>query len=323
MAELALKFLKFQILSNAASHYTIKSYAIDLQQFFTHVTFIHPTFRFSNKSLSLEYLENSSLAGIQKLQGWDESQLLNWAHKSQTHWQNLSLASRNRKASCLKSFFSWLFIEGFTSTNIAQQIQAPKVPQKIPTFLSVDECISLIKLLTQEQSHGVKHSEYKLLLVLLLYGGGLRVSEACHLKMSDLDFSQARILVLGKGSKERWVSLPPLSFEILKKLPSNNPFVFGSTPLSTRKAYDWIRDSGARAGLLRPISPHSLRHSFATHILSSGGDLRVIQELLGHQSLVATQKYTHLSLDQLANKLETHHPLGKKETQTKKGKDIK
>ena len=113
--------------------------------------------------------------------------------------------------------------------------------------------------------------------------------------------------------------MPPVSFEVLnawKKKSFNNEYVFGETALNPRTAYEMIRQSGARAGLLQPLHPHALRHSFATHLLSSGANLRTLQELLGHESLTATEKYTHLGIDQLARTMERVHPLGNNKLKT-------
>ncbi|MCB9025153.1 MAG: tyrosine-type recombinase/integrase [Bdellovibrionaceae bacterium] len=312
LADLALKFLQFQVLNNAASYYTSKSYANDLRQFFSHVTFSKPFFRISKKTIELEYLGIFSTLSENPLQNWSETQLLEWVRKAQSSWAHLSLASRNRKASCLKSFLNWLHKEGHIQKNLSSLVQAPRVPIKLPNFLSVDECFSLIKYLTSKTNHEDLESLEKLVLVLLLYGGGLRVSEACDLKWKNIELSKSRVLILGKGGKERWGPLPQLCITYIKKMPRSSNYLFGDNALSTRKAYDWVRNAGKEAGLIRPLSPHALRHSFATHILTSGADLRVIQELLGHNSLNATQKYTHLSVDQLAHKLENFHPLAQK-----------
>ncbi len=314
MAELATEFLKFQLLINAASTLTIKSYAKDLWQFFSIVNLTPFYFRISKNIIELEYSENFTREGVKNFENWDEEKLLQWARGAQTQWSLLALSTRNRKTSTLKSFFNWLLQEGHIQKDISKNLQAPRVPSKIPNFLSVDEVISLIKHLKKEVAQNSPHANDKMLLLLLLYGSGLRVSEACQALWKDLDLSGAKLLIHGKGGRERWVILPKLSLQTLQLRPPHGKYLFGETPLSSRRAYEWIRTSGVQAGLMRPISPHSLRHSFATHILTSGADLRIIQDLLGHQSLAATQKYTHLSLDQLANKLEAHHPLAKKDT---------
>ena len=108
------------------------------------------------------------------------------------------------------------------------------------------------------------------------------------------------------------IHLPQPTIEALKKLNRQETYVYGKTPLNTRTAYQIVKDWGKRAGLLKPLHPHALRHSFATHLLSGGTDLRILQEILGHASLAATEKYTHLSLEQLSITMESHHPLGNK-----------
>ncbi|MCB0422276.1 MAG: tyrosine-type recombinase/integrase [Bdellovibrionales bacterium] len=235
-------------------------------------------------------------------------------------WSNLALSSRNRKGATLKGFFNWMYEEGFINEDIAPHIFIPKVPQKIPHFISVDEVLSLLSYIEDCLKEKIplpakKNKEHILFdraLILLLYGGGLRVSEACQLKWKQVDFDQSKILIFGKGGKERWIHLPTKVFKALKSIKSEHLYVFGEKPLNSRKAYQAVKDWGNWSGLLKPLHPHALRHSFATHMLSGGTDLRVLQELLGHASLTATQKYTHLSMDQLTQTVEAHHPLGKK-----------
>lgn len=178
---------------------------------------------------------------------------------------------------------------------------APKVRQKLPHFISVDEALCVIQNIPSGPVRA---------LLLLLYGGGLRVSEACGLRWKDLISSSKSMRVEGKGGRERIIALPDLAWAEIEKLPRANTYILGGEkPLSTRQAYQMVRDAGETAGLLKPLHPHALRHSYATHLLTSGADLRVIQELLGHRSLAATQKYTHMSLDHLARAMENHHPL--------------
>ncbi|MEQ1876510.1 MAG: tyrosine-type recombinase/integrase [Bdellovibrionia bacterium] len=232
-----------------------------------------------------------------------DDELLRFARSAQASWSKLSPASRNRKTGTLKSFFNWLFSESLTKKNLAHQLHSPKVPQKIPHFLSVDEVVAVLKK-TSRSAHA--HA-----LTLLLYGGGLRVSEACGLRWDQVQTASKTIRFTGKGAKERIVALPPIAVSALKELPRDGKFVFGKEPLNTRTAYGIVRDAGRAAGLLKPLHPHALRHSYATHLLSGGADLRTLQELLGHTSLAATQKYLHLSVDQMAQTMERHHPLAK------------
>lgn len=283
LAENIDKYLKFMTFVKSASPLTIKHYSLDLKQ----------AFNYENSSASLS-----------------EAELLATARGAFNQWAHLSLASRNRKAATLKSFFSWAFDESLTERDLSLQITCPKVPKKLPHFLSVDEALAVFKSFDSDKEVSLKEK----VLFLLLYGGGLRVSEACNLKWSEVFMSQKILRVTGKGSKERVIALPTLTVQVLltwKKESGFNEFVFGEEPLNPRTAYDMVKLSGQRAGLLKPLHPHALRHSFATHLLSSGANLRTLQELLGHESLQATEKYTHLGIDQLARTLENLHPLGK------------
>lgn len=236
-------------------------------------------------------------------------------------WKDKKLSTRNRKIGTLKSFMSYLFEEKLTSFNIAESLPSPKVPKKIPHFLSFDEVVSCLQYfknqLDNKQNSAVEIEKLnnQKLLFLLLYGGGLRISEACQLKWTEVNLLQKSLRIHGKGNKERIVILPDMVIEELKEYKSHlqvESFVFGEQPLNTRVGFEWIRQTGIKAGLIKHLHPHALRHSYATHLLTSGANLRVIQTLLGHESLVATEKYTHLSLNQLYHVMENHHPLGKK-----------
>ncbi|HRO67853.1 MAG TPA: tyrosine-type recombinase/integrase, partial [Pseudobdellovibrionaceae bacterium] len=200
--------------------------------------------------------------------------------------------------------------EGWTEGDLSNRLTAPKIPHRLPHYISVDEVTAVLKSFPEKAS---LVEQRKKVLFLLLYGGGLRVSEACRLKWTS--FSERLARVLGKGGKERLIPLPHLTLSELYKLRSlseGSEFVFGDSPLHPRKAYDWIRSGGRQAGLLNDLHPHALRHSFATHLLGQGANLRTLQELLGHESLRATERYTHLGIDQLARTLENAHPLGEK-----------
>jgi integrase/recombinase XerC/integrase/recombinase XerD len=285
LQETVSKFIKYLINIESCSDLTIKAYRLDLSQAFP------------------------ELKSQEKFTGWSEAELLSRARQALTGWGALSPASRNRKASTLKSYFGYLYQEGLIERDLASLIPSPKVPRKIPHFLSVDEVLSILQ--SFERDHSPEAAGEKLLF-LLLYGGGLRVSEACELRWGDVDFYSHILRITGKGNKERIVALPKSLIPLLKKTrqQTKTEFVWGREALNPRVAYDWVRRRGAKAGLMRPVHPHALRHSFATHLLSSGANLRTLQELLGHESLQATEKYTHLGVDQLARTLEKHHPLG-------------
>lgn len=298
LASLACKYLKYLNLQRTSGDHTIKAYATDLGQFLAPLGVQKILYASPTPVSSFQVIAKESQA-IEST--WTDALIIELVHKSQTVWASLKPASRNRKVACVRGFLRWLGDEKWIEANLEQRLYNSKVPQRIAHFLSVDEVMALLKVL---------HDPLERALVLLLYGGGLRVSEACHLKWKDLLPSGQAIRVLGKGGRERIVALPESAWRAINSLPRNGDFVLaGDKPLDSRRAYEQVRQAGQTAGLLRPLHPHALRHSYATHLLSSGADLRVLQELLGHKSLAATQRYTHLSVDQLARTLENHHPL--------------
>ncbi len=242
-----------------------------------------------------------------------EAELLKECKKAQKRWAPLTPASRNRKASVLKSFLHWLSDQEMTVQNLAHQVHAPKVPKKIPHFLSVDEVLSVVQTLNDKEKQNLdpKLANQQKILFYLLYGCGLRVSEACQLRWDNCNFTKQTLTIMGKGDKQRLIAGPAIVFELLKKYRDSHSleFVFENQPFDRRKAYELIRLAGIAAGLMKPLHPHSLRHSYATHLLTSGADLRILQELLGHATMSATEKYTHLSTDHLARTLSSKHPL--------------
>lgn len=308
-------YLYSMIFIESASSHTIRAYKIDLEQAFY---------------LSKGDLEPSEDRPKRTLSGPEADLLLLKIRAAQRSWGALSPASRNRKTATLKSFLGWLHRENFIEKDLSALLNSPKVPSRLPKHLSVDEAVALIRMLENEAKAAVANSTEtskqaattSLALVALLYGGGLRVSEACELETKNVDWTRGTCRVLGKGSKERMVALPGLALTALKNLvsTSSSRFVFGTEPLSTRVAYDIVKRAGVRAGLLKPLHPHALRHSYATHLLRSGANLRVLQALLGHATLQATSRYTHVGLDDLARTLEAHHPQGQNRIQTHKPK---
>ncbi len=282
------KYLKYMENINSSSVHTLRFYALDLKQAFVDI-------------------EDNPVFSAQNSKSYKSEELLKLARRAQTRWAQLSPASRNRKVSTLKSFFHWLYDERRIDKDLAHQLISPKVPQRLPHFISVDEVLSILKVLAQIKDPPLS------VLFHLLYGAGLRISEAIQIKLKDIDRARKQIRVLGKGHKERLVVLPEESFRLVQELSkiSKGPYLFGSSALEQRKAYEMIRQLGIKTQLTHRLHPHALRHSFATHLLSSGANLRVLQELLGHQSLQATQKYTHLGMDHLARVMEKSHPLGR------------
>jgi site-specific recombinase XerD len=344
LPDLVAKFLNYQNFIQSASPLTLRAYELDLFQAFGLKNLgemLPPGSDFGGEEVA-EYRFRSSIDGSGRRDSspqlnpknraapkrksssssettaylTNEEALLTAIRIAQNGWSNLSLSSRNRKAACLKSFLNWLFQERYIDRELALQINAPKIPLRVPHFLSVDESIAVIKVAEAAVKKSKQETKEQALrekaLLLLLYGGGLRISEACNVRWQDIDANRRLLRIKGKGSKERIVALPPIVLKSISSIKGKGKFIWGVEPLSTRVAFSIIRSLGERAGLIKPLNPHALRHSFATHLLSSGTNLRTLQELLGHASLQATQKYTHLGIDQLARTVENHHPLGRK-----------
>ncbi len=292
--------MKFKQNIKSSSPQTLRAYGLDLKQAFL--------------------LKDRTLINLNKTVA-RHSDLWDLARPALNNWGHLSLSSRNRKIATLKSFFNWLYDQQLIQKNFAEQLICPTVPKKIPHFLSLDEVLSVLQFYSNEQNqleNKTFKNDQELLksktLFLLLYGGGLRVSEACQIKWTEVQFAERRILVTGKGNKERFCVFPNYTITTLKKLRTQNEvseFIFGEKPLHTRMGYEMIRSLGKKVGLMNPLHPHALRHSFATHLLASGANLRTLQTLLGHDSLQATEKYTHLNVDQLARLMDQTHPLAK------------
>lgn len=308
LPEIIVKYLKYMANVKSASPHTLKAYALDLSQAYN----LH---KFGVLSLKEENFSPEFRVSHPPAPPFNPKQIFGETQKALHQWAKLSHSSRNRKIATLKSFFGWLYDESLIDKDFSHQLHSPKVPRKIPHFLSVDEVLSCLSSFKVEPD--VKEQQQKVLF-LLLYGAGLRISEACALSWRNISFSERQILIHGKGQKERLISAPQVTFDELQKLKKMFPknaleeFVFGEKPLGTREGFEWIRRRGVAAKLLKPLNPHALRHSFATHMLGSGSNLRVLQKLLGHESLQATEKYTHLGVDHLARVIEATHPLATK-----------
>ncbi len=311
-----LKYLKSLDYQKTASPLTLKSYTTDLSQFLAPLgggKDLYPPGHGEKNGKTFP-------PNIDPM----ESLLIDLAMRALKNWSQLKPSSKQRKVACLRSFFRWLFLQGHLSHDLSLKLRGVKAaPAPLPHYISVDEAMALVQCL-EESPEGSAHRNSAACLIFLLYGGGLRVSEACRLKWEDVFWEQASVRVLGKGGQERVVSLPDRSLTWLRKLQGtqgSSLHIWGPKALNPRTAYEWVRQWGLRAGLVKPLHPHALRHSYATHLLTSGVDLRLLQELLGHQSLVATQKYTHLSLDHLSRTMEKHHPLGEgSSSRTKRSK---
>lgn len=226
----------------------------------------------------------------------------------------------SRKLSSLRSFFRYLVREGRVEYNPAQMVQTPKAEKHLPAHLSVDEAFSLL----DQQFSGAPAGPRDRAVLETLYSTGIRVGELAELNVGDADFQSSLVKVRGKGKKERIVPLGSTAKQALiayldERFPAGPErkaplFVNARNGRLTTRSIARIVDKYMKTvGIGKKISPHSLRHSFATHMMDAGSDLRSIQELLGHESLSTTQKYTAMSVAKLIEVYDRSHPRARKE----------
>ncbi len=239
--------------------------------------------------------------------------------------RKLKKVSINRKVSSLRTFYKYLLREGIIKSNPAQGVQAPKMEKYIPVFLSVDE---VFELLNASQGKNSASDLRDQAILELFYSSGLRLAELAGLDTEDVNFNAALVKLRGKGKKERIVPVgePALiairrylsATEALRKEHSADLFsgaLFLNSRgkrITTRSIARIVDTATVKSGIGRKISPHALRHSFATHLLSAGADLRSIQEMLGHESLSTTQKYTAVNINRLMDVYDKAHPRAKR-----------
>lgn len=236
------------------------------------------------------------------------------SYASQMFRNGLAKSSIARKLAAIRSFFRFLFRQGKIATNPAAEIHDPKQDRRQARTLNVDEAFAVLDS-PGSQPHYVRD----IALAELLYGSGLRISEALGLDVQDLNLAQKHVIVMGKGSRQRICPLSDTSLDALTlwldqrhllACASETALFVGARGkrLNRREGARIVARLCQEAGLNKAISPHSLRHSFATHLLAAGADLRSVQELLGHKRLATTQRYTHLSLEQILRIYDTAHP---------------
>jgi len=222
--------------------------------------------------------------------------------------------SISRKLASVRTFFEFLIRDGKLKSNPAKLVPTPRGEKRLPTFLTVDE---VVKLVETPGSDNVYESRDRAILE-LLYSCGLRVSELVGINLNELDLNSMSVKVLGKGNKERMVPLGSKASTAIKTylpqrldLKPKDDYLFVNSRggrLSTRSIDRIIKKYAAISGIPKNISPHVLRHTFATHLLGGGADLRAIQEMLGHKSLSTTQRYTHTSIEKLMEIYDKTHP---------------
>jgi integrase/recombinase XerC len=225
-----------------------------------------------------------------------------------------------RKLSALRSFFAFMEKGGLTEGNPAAEIATPRLERHIPTYLSVDDAFRLLQRPRREKPLGLRD----LAILEVLYSCGIRVGELEALNLSSMDFEERLLRVVGKGNKERIVPIGRGALKAVadyleatgdlrkrgERAPQDGPLFVNARGgrLTARSIGRMVKRYGSEGGLPVSLSPHAMRHSFATHLLGGGADLRSVQELLGHASLSTTQKYTHVSLEKLMAVYDKAHP---------------
>ena len=293
MIELIDEFLSYLSVERGLSNNTLSSYKRDLSNFFG-------------------YIKKRRIVSIGKV----TRQMITSFMLSEKD-RGLSANSISREVACLKSFFKFLVRENKIKDNITSVIESPKLWKKLPSALDLSEVEKLLKAPNIREPMGVRDKA----MLELMYATGMRVSELINLKMDDLNMGVGFIKCLGKGQKERVVPFGSKAKEwlvryldkgrasFLKKKVSNFLFLTRlSRPMSRQMFWKIIKKYAVKARIKKDIMPHSLRHSFATHILERGADLRVVQEMLGHSDISTTQIYTHINKERLKSIHHKFHP---------------
>lgn len=286
----------YLLLERSLSDNTLKSYSADVQKLLTY---------FSDKKI------NYKEAKLQDFQSF------------LVFLNDLGIASTSqaRIISGVKSFYNYLLSEDIIADDPTQLLEMPKLSRYLPTVLSLQEIDMLKSVIDLSKADGQRNRA----MIEVLYSCGLRVSELIDLKLSNIYAEEGFIQVFGKGSKQRLV---PISETALKEIsmymldrnswdikPGQGDFLFlnqRGSHLTRQTVFNVIKKSAADAGIKAVISPHTLRHSFATHLLEGGADLRVIQELLGHESILTTEIYTHIDMTYLRDTILSYHPRNKR-----------
>lgn len=291
--ELLDKFLKILEIEKGYSSHTIRAYKKDINSFFEYV------------KTKLEEVDLLDIRGFV-------------VHEIK---RGISKSSISRRLSSIRTFFKFLYREGYIKNNPAKLVSNPKQKKILPRFLTVDEVFSLVE---KPEGIGFMIARDKAILE-LLYSSGLRVSEICNLNYEDINIQESLIKVMGKGKKERIVPIGS------KALDATKTYIVERLLLKTKEKAFFLNRLGKRLserGIRRivekysklvsmkgKVTPHTLRHTFASHLLQGGADLRVIQELLGHSSLSTTQRYTHLDITHLMDIYDKAHPLAREDNE--------
>ncbi len=294
------EFLDYKEHIGKSSKHTISAYKNDLNQY---IDFL------SEKNISL--IDSKTI---------DIQNYLNKIGKN----QNISTSSMARKLASIKSMYKYLANNKIISNNISRLIKTPKIPKRLPNFLSLKE---IKKLLDYPYGDSIKDLRDRLILE-LFYATGIRISELVQVKIGDINFDDKLIKIKGKGNKERFVIFSDGMLAVLNdylnkrgadSICSNIDFLFPSylkknrinAHISTRTVFSIVKKYIKNISKNEKLSPHSIRHSFATHLLDSGANVMSVRELLGHASLSSTQVYTHVNIVKIKEEYRKSHPHGK------------
>lgn len=230
--------------------------------------------------------------------------------------ENLSERSLARLLSALRNFYDWLLLEKVVTENPCDKVEMPKLGRYLPAVLSVEEVESILNSVNESDWYGLRDKA----ILEVLYGCGLRVSEAVSLRVSAVYLDEGFVRVIGKGNKERLVPLGEIACRAIRKYLDARPYPADSSSddilflnrfgksLSRVSMFNMIKKQALLAGINKEISPHTFRHSFATHLVENGADLRVVQEMLGHESITTTEIYTHIDSSTWQRDILSCHP---------------
>lgn len=283
------------------SPHTLRAYSGDIREFIAYLENAGPALRKPGEQPGAGDVTVLAIRGY-----------LTWLYKRAVDKRSVA-----RKLSALRSFFRYLKKRNLVSDNPAEGVLSPKTGEKIPAYLSVDDMFRLLDSIAGDTLPALRNRA----IFETIYSTGIRVSEAAGLDVSSINKDQGVMRVYGKGGKERLVPVGRQALDAIERyrqrLFEEKGFPLTRGPLflnkndgrlTTRSMNRILKKIAAACGLAVPLSPHALRHSFATHMLDAGADLRVVQELLGHKSLSTTQKYTHLTIDKLMEVYDRAHP---------------
>ena len=291
-SDLIDQFIDFYWLTTGASKNTLSAYRSDLKIF-------------------SKWLNNNSLIDVDKKQIQD--------YFSYRKDSNISASTQSRMLTCLHSFYQFLSEKKNLKIDPTEQLDYPKLEKKLPIFLNVQEVERLLEAPNSKSLFGQRDRA----MLELLYSCGLRVSELINLSYHNINLKDEFIRIHGKGNKERLLPMGEIAIDyltkyelnsrpaLLKNGQSDSYFLSNRARAMSRQNFFYIiKDYASKAGIDKPLSPHSLRHAFATHLVQKGADLRSVQLMLGHSDISSTQLYTHIQNSQLKTQHQKHHPRG-------------